>query len=63
MNTASCRLETDETIVEKRVTSDKHLPEWNLSDAIIAAIKAFDAANPTTTGVSTLAKRVKEGLQ
>lgn len=56
-------LEADDTSIEKKVESMKHIDSWNLSIALLAAIKGFDAACPTVTGVSSLAQRLFDDLK
>ncbi len=63
MNRGICLLETNDTAIEKAVQDQTHTGEWNLAQAVIAAIKAFDAACPPSKGCTTLASQVTHGLQ
>ena len=56
-------LEAEGTTIEKVVDSSKHVDDWNLSTALLAAVKGFDAACPTVTGVSSLAERLYDDLK
>jgi hypothetical protein len=67
MHRGTCRLECVDdgkrTVVEKEQSNHTHTGEWHLSQSIIDAIRAFDAANPPGKGDSSLADRVKDGLK
>lgn len=60
---ARCRIECADHVIEITVNDSRHVDDWNLSEAILKAIKGFDAACPSVTGVSSLSKRVAEGLK
>jgi hypothetical protein len=59
-----CKLEANDISIEITLNEGpEKLDDWSLGQAIVQSIKAFDSACPSVTGVSSLAKRVSEGLK